>query len=247
MAVVLSGIIAFKTFQWVLYEEIGAGVAALFFGFAIAVFFAINNYGFVKHWGVLNEKQLSSIRETISDAAEKNVALIEAEFQKHRESVKPVAKMAERLAEASNGLAAKAREEARRAVQIARDTKAQSEKMGSIHAWATWELLMDEFLEIEHYLSRWEEKNGLKREIPGAASMADLAKKLEALDGELPETIKALYFERQRKYEILATIKEAFAASSSRFAQGDLILPAPPMLPSPLPPGSELLSRNNRQ
>lgn len=247
IALVVSGIIAFKTFQWVLYEEIGAGVAALFFAFAIAVFLAINNYAVLRHWGLLKENQITTIQESISAATEKGIALINAEIQKHEEAVKPIAKNAERIAEASNGLAANAREQARRAVEIAREAKARSEKMGSIQAWATWELLMDDFLEIERYLTRWEEKNGLKRQTPGAASMAELAKRLAALEGQLPGTIRALYFERQRKYEILAKVKEAFELSSFRFAQADLTLPERPKLPSSLPPRTELLSRNNMQ
>ena len=246
IALVLSGLIAFKTFQWVLYEEISGGVAALFFAFAIAVFLAINNYAFVTQWGLLREKQLSSIRETISTAVDKSAMLIRAEIQKNKETAKPMAKNAERVAEASNGLAEKARDQARRAVEIATDAKDQSEKMGSIQAWATWELLMDDFLEIERYLTRWEEKNGLKRETPGATSMAQLAKKLEPLDGQLPETIKALYFERQRKYEILTEMKDAFELSSLRFSQADLTLPERPKLPSPLPAGTELLSHNDK-
>ncbi|MEJ2724895.1 MAG: hypothetical protein P8175_09665 [Deltaproteobacteria bacterium] len=246
IALVLSGIIAFKTFQWVLYEEISAGVAALFFGFAIAVFFAVNNYAVVRHWGLLNEKQLSTIRETIGAASEKSIALINAEFQKHNKAVQPMAKNAERVAEASNGLAEKAQERAWRALEIARDAKVQFEKMGSIQAWATWELLMEKFLDIESYLTRWEEKNGLVRDTPGADSMTELAKKLDALDGQLPETIRALYFERQRKYEILTKMKEAFQLSSFRFAQADLILPERPKLPSSLPPGKELLTRNKK-
>ena len=246
IALVLSGLIAFKTFQWVLYEEISAGVAALFFGFAIAVFLAINNYAFVRQWDLQNEKQLSTIRETISDATDKSMTLIRAEIQKHKETVKPMAKNAEKVAEASNGLAEKARDQARRAVEIATDAKDQSEKMGSIQAWATWELLMDDFVEIERYLTRWEEKNGLKREIPGATSMAQLAKKLEPLNGRLPETIKSLYFERQRKYEILTKMKEAFELSSFHFAQADLTLPERPKLPSPVPAATERLSRNDK-
>jgi hypothetical protein len=246
IALVLSGLIAFKTFQWVLYEEISAGVAALFFGFAIAVFFAINNYAFVREWDLMNEKQLISIRETIRDATDRSMALIRAEIQKHKETVKPMAKKAERVAEASNGLAERAHDQARRAVEIATDARARSERMGSIQAWATWELLMDDFLEIERYLMRWEEKNGLKRESPGATSMAQLAEKLERLDGRLPESIKSLYFERQKKYEILTKMKEAFELSSSRFAQGDLTLPERPKIPMALPPGSDLLSRHEK-
>jgi hypothetical protein len=243
IALVVSGIIAFKTFQWVLYEEISGGVAALFFAFAIAVFLAVNNYAFLRHWDLLHEKQLSAIQETIHAATQKSVALIHAEIEKHEEAVKPMAENAERVAEASRVLAAKAREQARRAVEIATEATAQSEKMGSIQAWATWELLMDEFLEIERYLTRWEEKRGLKRQIPGAASMAELSKKLEALDRQLPETIKALYFERQRKYEILTKIKEAFELTSLRFGQANLSLPERPKLPVPLPPAEEQLSR----
>jgi hypothetical protein len=246
IALLISGIIVFKTFQWVLYEEISAGLAALFFGFAVVVFFAINNYAFVRNWGLLNDKQLNTIRATISAATEKGVEVINAELHKHKETMKPIARNAEKAAETSNGLAASAVEQARAAVEIATDAKTQSEKLGSIQAWATWELLMDEFLEIERYIMRWEEKNALKRETPGAASMAELTKKLEALDGHIPETIKALYFERQRKYEILEKLKEAFGSPSRGLAQAGFTfaLPARPKLPSSIPADAELLSRN---
>jgi hypothetical protein len=50
LALGVSGLIAYKTFQWVIYEEISVGVASLFLGFAILVFFSITNYDIIKAW-----------------------------------------------------------------------------------------------------------------------------------------------------------------------------------------------------
>jgi hypothetical protein len=245
VALGIAGFISYKTFQWVLYEEIGTGLASLFFGFAILVFLVINNYDFIRNWGFLRKTEVKAVREAIGEFTANSIELINAEFQKQKASMKPLTETVNKTAEATNGLAVEANERAQRAVKIAKDAKAHSEKLGAVQAWAVWEILMSDFLEIENYLKRWEEKSAFKRELPPAETVNELEGRLEALEKRinLPKTIKALYLERQRKYEILKRVKEAFGSHSDRFVKGDFSLPAPPKLPSAASMEAELVDR----
>ena len=223
MALGISGFIAYKTFQWVLYEEIGPGAAALFLGFAVAAFFAINHYDFGKR---LIEQRGSG------PAEEEALKRMNAELQKQVETTRLLTEAVREVSERAHQLATEADRNGRVALETVTKSQEKSDEVISVTAWATWEILMSEFLEIEDYLKRWEEKNGLKRGWDKARSLADLAKKLERFDALMPEPIKTLYFERQRKYEILKKIKESSETTVSRHAGTGLSLPPPPSLPA---------------
>jgi hypothetical protein len=223
LALGISGFIAFKTFQWVLYEEIGRGTAALFLGFAFLVFFGVNNHDFLKEIILQREDHPSEGGE----ASE----LMNSELQKQIEMTRLLTVTVGEVAESARELAMEAHRKGQAALEAAKKSHQSSEGISSITAWAAWELLMGEFTELEGYLRRWEEKNGLTRGRVTARSLTDLAQKLEPLSEILPETIKGLYFNRQRKYEILKKIKENSELSSSKLAETAFDLPAPPMLP----------------
>jgi hypothetical protein len=222
LALGVSGFIAYKTFRWVLYEEIGHGSAALFLGFAILVFFGMNNYDFAKRFMVHRESRV---------AGQKAFELMNAELQKQMETTRLLADTVGEVAESARDLAVEAHRKGQVALEAARKSHQTSQEINSVTAWAAWELLMREFLEVEGYLRRWEEKNGLTRGRGTARSLIDLAQSLEPLSDAVPETIKGLYFDRQRKYEILKKIKESSELSSSHFHETALELPAPPRLP----------------
>jgi hypothetical protein len=219
----ISGFIACKTFKWLLYEEIGPGSAALFLGFAVAVFFGINHYDFGKK--LIEQRE----RGRAEDVALKD---INAELQKQRETTRLLAEAVREASERAHELATEADKNGRVALETVRKSQEKSEEVVSVTAWATWEILMGEFLEIEDYLKRWEEKNGLRRGWDTARSLADLAKKLDRFEAVLPEPIKTLYLERQRKYEILKKIKESSESTASRHVGTGFDLPAPAKLPA---------------
>jgi hypothetical protein len=218
----ISGFIVFKTFQWVLYEEIGHGAAALFLGFAILVFFAVNNHDFLKAL-VLQGEDRSAGRGALE--------VMRSEIQSQVETTRLLAETAGEVAESARELATEAHRKGKVALEAARKTHRSSGEINSITAWAAWELLMGEFTELEGYLRRWEEKNGLARGQGTALSVTDLANKLEPFADTLPETIKGLYLNRQRKYEILKKMKESSELSSSPLVDAVFELPAPPRLP----------------
>jgi hypothetical protein len=222
LALAISGFIAYKTFQWVHYEEIGYGAAVFFLGFAILVFFGVNNHDFVKEIMLQRENR---------SRGQKAFELMNSELQKQMETTRLLAETVGEVAESARELAMEAHRKGQIALEAAKKSNQSSEEISSITAWAAWELLMGEFVELEGYLRRWEEKNGLTRGRVAARSLTDLAQKLEPLSDTLPETIKGLYFNRQRKYEILKKIKENSELSSSRIAETAFDLPAPPMLP----------------
>ena len=223
VALGISGFIAYKTFRWVLYEEIGPGTAALFLGFAVAVFFGINHYDFGKR---LIEQRGRGQKESIA------LERMNAELQKQVETTRLLSETVKEVSERAHQLASEADRNGRVALETVVKSQEKSEEVISVTAWATWEILMSEFLEIEDYLKRWEEKNGLRRGWDKARSLADLAKKLERFDAVMPEPIKTLYFERQRKYEILKKIKESSEPTVSHHAGTGLSLPPPPNLPA---------------
>lgn len=223
LALGISGFIAYKTFRWMLYEEIGPGAAALFLGFAIVVFFAMNNHDFLGRLVLHNDNRRAG--------DEKAFELLNAELQKQMETTRLLAETVKGAAESAHELAVEAQKKGQVALDAARKTHQQSEDMVSVTAWATWELLLGEFLEVEGYLRRWEEKNGLTRGRGPARSLTDLAQKLEPLEGMVPDTIKGLYFDRQRKYEILKRMKESSESALSRLPEKGFDLPAPPFLP----------------
>ena len=221
----ISGFIAYKAFNWVLYEEIGTGSAALFLGFAILAFFGMNNYDVAKRFVLHSENRA---------AGQKAFDLMNSEFRKQMETTRLLAETVGEVAESARELAVQAHRKGEVALEAAKKSHRNSEKITSVTAWAAWELLMGEFLEVEGYLRRWEEKNGLTRGRGTARSPADLAQRLEPLSGAVPETIKSLYFDRQRKYEILKKIKESTELSSLPLAETVFDLPAPPGLPVPV-------------
>ena len=223
IALGISGFIAYKTFQWLLYEEIGPGAAALFLGFAIAVFFGINHYDLGKR--LIEQRG----RGKAEDAALQRMS---AELQKQVETTRHLAEAVKEASERVRELATEADKNGRAALETVKKSQEKSEEVISVTAWATWEILMGDYMEIEDYLKSWEEKNGLRRGWDKARSLADLAKKLERFDSVIPEPIKTLYFERQRKYEILKKIKESSEPTVSSHAGTGFNLPAPPNLPA---------------
>ena len=225
LALGISGFIAYKTFQWVLYEEIGLGPAALFLAFAVLVFFGVNNHDLVKKL-MLDHRN----RAAGQDALE----FMGGELQKKMETTKSLAESVGEVAGSARELAAEARAKGQAALEETERTRQSLEQVTSVTAWAAWELLMKEYQEVEGYLRRWEEKNGLTRGRSAARSLTDLARRLEPLSGRIPETIQILYLDRQRKYEILKKIKESTELSASRPGTADFALPAPPGLPVPV-------------
>ena len=223
LALGVSGFIAYKTFQWLFYEEIGPGSAALFLGFAVAVFFGINHYDFGKR--LIEERG----RGQAEDVALKR---LNAELQKQVETTRLLSETVREASERAHQVVTEADKNGRAALETVRKSQEKSEEVVSVTAWATWEILMGEFLEIEDYLKSWEEKNGFKRGWDTARSLADLAKKLDRFEAVLPEPIKTLYFERQRKYEILKKIKESSESTASRHVGTGFDLPVPPKLPA---------------
>ncbi|MBN2033831.1 MAG: hypothetical protein JW836_11185 [Deltaproteobacteria bacterium] len=225
LALGISGFIAYKTFLWVLYEEIGTGSAALFLGFAVVVFFAMNNYNSMNRFMTHRESRA---------AGQQALELVNEELQKQMETTRLLAETVEGVAESARELAVEAHRKGQVALEAARKSHLNSREIHSVTAWAAWELLVGEFLELEGYLRRWEEKNGLTRGPKTACSLADLARRLEPLSDALPETIKSLYLDRQRKYEILKKLKESSELSSSHIDETVFDLPAPPGLPVPV-------------
>jgi hypothetical protein len=221
LALGISGLITYKTFRWALYEEIGPGLAALFLGFAVAVFFAINNYDFV-----------SNYIESLANG--RAVKVMDGELQKQVEATRLLAETVREDAENANALATEANRKGQVALEIARKSKENSDEIISVAASASWETLMGQFQEIERYLRRWETENGFKREWEAPRSLPELAQKLERFDKTLPEAIKGLYFERQRKYEILKKLKEISTSSGLPLLPVRFDLPAPPKLPAPI-------------
>ena len=225
LALGVSGFIAYKTFQWVLYEEIGPGSAAVFLAFAVAVFFGINHYNF--------GKKLIEGRAR-SEAQEEALKHMNAELQTQAETTRLLAESVREASETARQLAMEVDKNGLVALESARGSHEKSGEIASVTAWATWEILMGEFIEIEDYLKSWEEKKGLRRGWDTARSLADLAKKLDRFGSVIPEPIRTLYDERQRKYEILKKIKESSEAAAAPPVGTGFDLPAPPKLPAAL-------------
>jgi hypothetical protein len=234
----VSGTIAYKIFQWAIYEEIGLGLASVLLGFSILVFLAITNYDGMMRFYTTRQPQVGTFRKDVKGAA------VNATEPFHRDSSeeqkggsKTIDPSLEQSLLAATHSAEEAREMARMALQVARETKKQSERLGSIQAWAAWDTLMAEFLEVEDYLLRWEQRQGLRRGTDAARSIAELEKRLEAFgkSSELPEPIRQLYLKRQKKYEILSRLKEAIEPYAGQYVQMHFTLPPPPKLPSKSP------------
>jgi len=223
LALGISGFIAYKTFQWVFYEEIGTGSAALFLGFSVAVFFVVTNHDFGKR--MIRERERSGVKE-------ETLERMSEELRQQREATRLLAESVREASERASRLAVEADRNGRIALETAKTSHERSEEIVAVTAWATWEILMGEFAEIENYLKRWEEKNGLRRGYDTASSMADLAEKMDRLGNALPEPIRTLYLDRHRKYEILKRIKESSESTASRHTGAGLELPAPPTLPA---------------
>ena len=221
----ISGFIAYKAFQWVLYEEIGNGSAALFLGFALLVFLGMNNHDFLKRFMIHRE---------VPATEQGAFAAMNSEVQQQMETTRLLADTVREVAESARELAMEARKKGQAALEAAKKSHQSSEEVASVTAWAAWEVLMGEFRELDGYLRRWEEKNGLTRGRIAARSSADLAQRLDLLSFPFPETIKGLYFDRQRKYEILKKIKERSEFASSPVPETAFDLPAPPRLPAPV-------------
>jgi hypothetical protein len=233
----VSGIIAYKIFQWAIYEEIGLGLASVFLGFSILVFLAITNYDVIRRLNATGQTQVVTLGEDVKDTATNATESTHRESENQKEGTKTIDPSLEQVLLAATHSAEEAHEMARMAVQVAKETKEQSERLGSIQAWAVWDSLMAEFLEVENYLVRWEQRHGLRRDTDAAQSISELEERLEALgkSSELPETIKLLYLKRQKKYEILLKLKEAIEPYAGQYVQIDFTLPAPPKLPSKKP------------
>jgi hypothetical protein len=233
----VSGIIAYKTLQWVIYEEIGVGLASILLGFSIVVFLAITNYDVISRLNATGQTHVVTWGEDVKDAATNATESIHRESEKQKVGTKTINPTLEQLLLAATHSAEEAHEMAQMAIQVARETKEHSERLGSIEAWAAWDSLMSEFLEVENYLVRWEQRHGLRRDTDAAHSISELEERLEALEksSELPETIRLLYLKRQKKYEILLKLKEAIEPYAGQYVQIDFTLPAPPKLPSKKP------------
>ena len=231
----ISGLITYKTFQWAIYEEIGAGLACLFLGFAIMAFLAITNYEVIRHSRLLGQAEVSALTKKINGASVNSPQSIDTESEEQRGRVTASTQGLEPGAAVTTAyLAEEARKVAQRALEMAREVKEQSERLGSIQAAATWERVMTEFLEMERYLRRWEESRGYRRDSPAVQSITELERRLEALGNSrrLPEPVKALYLNRQRKYEILIKLKEAVEPYADKYVQMEFDLPPPSQLPS---------------
>jgi hypothetical protein len=162
------------------------------------------------------------------------VKVMDAEIQKRIEATRLLAETVREGAENANALATEANKKGQIALETARKSKENSDEIISVTASASWETLMGQFQEIEGYLRRWETANGFTREWVAPRSLPELAQKLERFGKTLPEPIKGLYFERQRKYEILKKLKEISASSGLPLLPVGLDLPAPPKLPAPM-------------
>ena len=227
LALGVSGLIAYKTFQWVIYEEISVGVASLFLGFAILAFFSITNYDIIKAWTTQGNARNS--KEEVKRASSSDLKATHAKESDQNlldQRVEELTKEYGTLAEEVNEMTRRATDEATRA-------KEQSEKLGLVQLKASWDMLMERYVEIDHYLMRWEEKNALKREMAPVGSVAELEEKLEVLAKavDLPKAIKALYVERQRKYTLLNELKIESEPYARRLTPMELVLPEPPKLP----------------
>jgi hypothetical protein len=233
----VSGTLAYKTFQWVIYEEIGVGLASIFLGFSILVFLAITNYDFIKSSNATNQTQVVTLKEEVKGAATNVTEPTHPESEKPKEVTRTVDPSLKEILLKATRTAEEAHEAAQMAIQIARQTKEKSERLGSIQAWAAWDSLMSEFLEVENYLLRWEQRHGLRRDRDAARSVNELEEQLEAFgkSTELPEAIRLLYLKRQKKYEILLKLKEAITPYAGQYVQMDFTLPPPPKLPSKRP------------
>jgi hypothetical protein len=223
IALFISGFIGYKTIQWALYEEIGTGKAALFLFFAVIVFFSINHYDLLMKWRASKD---------LTETSARGVALMNAELQKQMETTKLLAESVRKAGETANDLALEANRKGQSALEALAKTEDRLEKVSSVQASATWEILMSEFMDVERYLRRWEEENSLRREVLPADSLTDLAKKLKRLGKVMPETVQMLYFERQRKYEILKELKEKLDLFSTKYKPNHFDLPPAPKLPA---------------
>jgi hypothetical protein len=231
----VSGLIVYKAFQWAIYEEIGVGLASILLGFSIVVFLAITNYDIIKHLNPRGQSQVLALKEEVKDAATNDPGSTLPQPTGQKEVTETINPDLKEILLATTHSAEEAHEMARMAIQMARETKEQSERISSIQAWASWDSLMAEFLEVENYLLRWEQRHGLKRDSDAARSIAELEERLGAKSSELPEAIRQLYLKRQKKYEILLKLKEAVEPYAGRYAQMDFTLPPPPKLPSKKP------------
>ena len=229
VALGISGFITYKTLQWAVYEEIGTGRAALFLGFAVVVFLSIANYDIIRSWTVLGTEQGTHVKSAVKNPEANTVEADHAE----KEAQSVLGQRIDRLAEAYGALAQKIDEKTFNAVEDAARAKEQSERRVTVQLEALRDILLEQYLEIDHYLTMWEEKNALKREGPPVASASELEEKLDALakSVDLPETIRALYVKRQRKYRLLTELKKVFELDSHRTDREEPVPPEAPKLP----------------
>jgi hypothetical protein len=233
----VSGFVAYKTCQWVIYEEIGLGLASILLGFSILVFLAITNYDLVKRLDATGQTQVLAVKKDVNGAAANETPSTRPESEAQKEATETVNPDLKQVLLATTRSAEEAQETARVATQMAKEAKEQSERLGSIQAWATWDTLMAEFLEVENYLLRWEQRHGLSRDRTAARSMAELEERLASLgkSSDLPEPIRLLYLKRQKKYDLLSKLKAAVAPYAGQYVQMKFTLPPPPKLPSKRP------------
>lgn len=232
-ALAISGFISYKTFRWVIFEEITPGTASLFLAFALLTFLAIANYDLIRNWKPSSSTELSVLENMINELNDKNIGRIDARFQKQEALIKSLVQSLRTETEKNKELATQANTEAQNAIQVARRTRISSTRLHEAEARALWDILTGEFYEIEHYLQRWEKQNFLARQNRPVRSKADLQKNLQLL-GEtvnLPDSIKDLYLKREEKYEMLRRLRKSLADYSSEFKKANFPMPPPPRLP----------------
>lgn len=238
VALAVSGFIAYKAIQWAYYEEIGAGLTAAFLAFAVLVFLAISNHDALRSLNWLDSAEVDKASGTISKATANSLVSIQNEGERQRESVRVFIQNIRGWFGTTSDSVQEANETAKRALEVAQLTATQTERLGSLQAHAVWEILIDEFFQIEQYLRRWEEQNRLQRGGQSATSPEELEEMLGSLGKEmqLPESIRELYLKRHKKYEILARLKDEFAPLAKRFSPTEFSLPDAPRLPVSQPP-----------
>ena len=233
VALTVSGFIAYKAIQWTYYEEIGAGLTAAFLAFAVVVFLVISNYNALRNMNWFDRAEVDRASGDISKATADSLVSIQNEAERQRESLRVFIQNIKDWFGTTSDRVQKANETAKQALEVAKLTAAQTERLSYLQVHAVWGILIDDFFQIEQYLRRWEEQNQLKRGGQSANSLEDLEDMLGSLGKEmqLPESIRELYLKRHRKYEILERFKDEFASLAKGFSPTDFSLPDAPEFP----------------
>jgi len=233
----VSGFIAYKTIQWVIYEEIGIALASILLGFSIFVFLAIANYDVIKRLNATGQTPVLAMKQDVEGDETNDTKSTRPEPEEQKAITETISPGLKQILRETTRSAEEAHEMARIAIEFARETKEASERIASIQTLAAWDSLMADFLEVENYLLRWEQRHGLRRDGDAARSVTELEERLAALEksSELPDAIRMLYVKRQKKYEILLKLKEAIEPYAGQYVQTDFTLPPPPKLPSKKP------------